>query len=677
MPYLLGVDTGGTYTDAVIYDENHGPTETGIVAKAKAPTTPDDLAVGIGQAVDSVMKQAAIGSDEVALVSLSTTLATNSLVEGIGGQVCLLFIGFGPDDLERAGLATALDGNPVAFIAGGHNSFGAPDAELDLAAIDAAINAHGDAVDAYAVAAKFSVRNPEHELAAIERVRALTNRPVTGSHELSAKLNGPKRALTCVLNARLIAVVDRLCDAATVMLAERSIAAPLMLVRGDGSLVSVDFVRARPIETILSGPAASIVGAAHLTNEQNAVVSDIGGTTTDIARISDGQPAVTPDGATVGGHRTMVQAVDMVTHGLGGDSEVRLDVDRLQPALVLGPRRLIPVSMLALSEPQLVHDTLDRQVAAYPTREWDGRFLRAVPSALAAPDRTTREREILDATSDGWVAADKVLRTNVHKTSLRRLLRVGAVRVAGFTPSDAAHVLGLQDTWDVDAATKGATLLASLDDGRGSPIRPDAETLSRWVFDTVARRSAEVVLDLALASDGIQSPPAADSPIAQAALDGHTGATRVSVGVAVPLVALGAPAATYYSAVGKMLDCPLNVPADADVANAVGAVVGRVRLQRQATVAQPSKGQFRVHLPNAPHDYGDLYKAQDFARDDLIEQVRRDAEAAGARNVDITTDWTATTAMVEGKEVFVEGTMTAEAVGRPRLAGTNEEVNRD
>lgn len=668
MPFLLGVDTGGTYTDAVLYDENHGPNETGVVAKAKAPTTPDDLSVGIGEAVDAVLTSAEATAADIALVSLSTTLATNALVEGIGGQVGLIFIGFGQDDLERGGLADALDGDPVALIAGGHNSFGVAEAELDVAAIDAAVREHHDAVDSFAVAAKFSVRNPEHELAAMERIRALSDRPTTSSHELSARLNGPKRALTCVLNARLIAVVDRLCDAAITMLADRKIEAPLMLVRGDGSLVSVDFVRARPIETILSGPAASIIGAAHLTNEQNAIVADIGGTTTDIARITNGLPAVTPDGAVVGGHRTMVQAVAMMTHGLGGDSEVRVDLDRRNPTLVLGPRRFIPVSMLAMTEAELVHQALDRQIAAYPTREWDGRFLRAVPDAAATPERTSREREILEATADGWVAADKVIRSNVHRSSLRRLLASGAVRVAGFTPSDASHVLGLQTSWDVDAATKAATLIATLDDGRGSPIRPDAEQLSRWVFNTLTRRSAEVVLDLAFSSDGIAAPPAAESAIAQAALDAHTGASRISVGIAVPVVALGAPASTYYPTVGKLLDCPLNVPTDADVANAVGAVVGRVRLTRQATIAQPSKGQFRVHWPTAPHDFGDLYKAQDFAREALGEQVRVDAIAAGARNVDVTTDWSATTAMVEGKEVFVEGLMVAEAIGRPRLA---------
>jgi len=673
MPYLLGVDTGGTYTDAVLFAEDGAGASDGIVATAKAPTTHDDLAIGISEAVDAVIATAGIGPDDVALVSLSTTLATNSLVEGIGGRVGLLFVGFDEDDLGRAGLAEALGGDPHVLIPGGHNSFGVADCELDLAAVDAAIAELSDRVDAIAIAAKFSVRNPEHEVAVRARVRELSDLPVTCGHELSAQLNGPKRALTCVLNARLIGVVGRLCDAALGMLAERSIQAPVMLVRGDGSLVSVDFVQTRPIETILSGPAASIVGAAHLTDQQRAIVSDIGGTTTDIAFIENGRPAVSPDGAVIGGHRTMVQAVDMVTHGLGGDSEVRVDTDSANPHLHLGPRRVVPVSQLAEEAAELVHETLDRQLASYPTRPWDGRFLRTVPGA-DLENRTTRERDLLVAGLEGWVAADQVLRSNVHHTSLARLWAQGLIRVSGFTPTDAAHVLELHDTWNRDAAVKVADLIATLDDGKGNPAWPNGAALSAEVVRVLTRRSAEVVLDVGLASDGLPVGALSNELIGAAfdhrsaeGADQPASVSRIDIGLATPLIALGASAATYYPSVGHLLGTEVVIPLHAGVANAIGAVVGRVRLRHQATIAQPSKGQFRVHLPEAPHDFGDLHRAVAFASETLEATVRAAAEQAGARDVEIATSWEATTAMVEGKEVFVEGTATAEATGRPKL----------
>ena len=196
---------------------------------------------------------------------------------------------------------------------------------LDLAALEAALPELAAGVSGFAVCAYFAVRNPAHEIAARDLIREKTGLPVTASHELSAKLGGPRRALTTLLNARLISMIDRLVAATEGFLEQRGIAAPLMVVRGDGALVSAAFARQRPIETILSGPAASLVGARHMTGLDEAVVSDIGGTTTDVAVLDKGRPRLDPEGATVGGFRTMVEAVAMRTFGLGGDSEVALE----------------------------------------------------------------------------------------------------------------------------------------------------------------------------------------------------------------------------------------------------------------------------------------------------------------------------------------------------------------
>ena len=158
-------------------------------------------------------------------------------------------------------------------------------------------------------------------------MKELTGKPVSASHQLSAKLNGPKRALTALLNARLIGMIDRLIHRASEQLQILGIQAPLMVVRGDGALISQDQAREKPIETILSGPAASIVGARWLTGALDALVSDIGGTTTDVAVLKKGCPAIDPVGAQVGPYRTMVEAVAMRTTGLGGDSEVHFQIE--------------------------------------------------------------------------------------------------------------------------------------------------------------------------------------------------------------------------------------------------------------------------------------------------------------------------------------------------------------
>ena len=263
MAYLLGVDTGGTYTDAVVLDE----ATDRVLASAKSLTTRPDLALGVGRAIDAALAEAAIDPSQVAMVSLSTTLATNALVEGQGGKIALVFIGFDAAELGRGGLTEALRGDPVILIAGGHNHAGGEVAPIDLDALRVEILTLDDGITGFAIAGSFATRNSAHEVAVRDLIRELTGKPVTCSHELSSALGGPKRALTAVLNARLIGMIDGLISACEGHLADVGVNARLMVVRGDGALVSADVAREKPIETILSGPAASIAGASWLSGE--------------------------------------------------------------------------------------------------------------------------------------------------------------------------------------------------------------------------------------------------------------------------------------------------------------------------------------------------------------------------------------------------------------------------
>jgi N-methylhydantoinase A/oxoprolinase/acetone carboxylase beta subunit len=254
---LLGIDTGGTYTDAVLFDE-----EAGVIASAKALTTKHDLSIGIRRAVERVLPNP---PPDVHLVSLSTTLATNAIVEGQGSPICLLLLGYPTDALDRAGLRQALGDDPVVFINGGHTVVGEEQMPLDLDAARRAIQSHAPQVAAFAVSGYFAVRNPAHELVVRDLVRELTGSPVTCGHELTSNLHAPRRALTAALNARLISLLQQLILAVRDMLAEKAVHAPLMVVKGDGSLIEAQVALERPVETILSGPAASVVGARRLS----------------------------------------------------------------------------------------------------------------------------------------------------------------------------------------------------------------------------------------------------------------------------------------------------------------------------------------------------------------------------------------------------------------------------
>jgi len=667
MGHLLGIDTGGTYTDAVLLDEG----ATRVVASAKALTTRPDLAGGIGAAIDAALAAGGIAPGEVALVSLSTTLATNALVEGQGGRVALVFIGFSPAELARAGLAEALAGDPVIAVAGGHGHDGSEAATLDLAALEAGLAALPAGITGFAVAAAFATRNPAHERAARDLVRARTGLPVTCSHELSAGLNGPKRALTALLNARLIGLIARLIAACEGHLARLGIAAPLMVVRGDGALVSAALARERPIETILSGPAASIEGARWLTGEADALVADIGGTTTDVALLRGGRPEIDPAGARVGGFRTMVEAVAMRTTGLGGDSEVTPGAG-LGAGIRLGPRRLVPVALLAADHPTLVHDALDRALAAEVAGDHDGRF--AIPMWQGAPPPASgpRDAAVLDRLAAGPVRLGAAVRTRLEEAALHKLVARGEVMVSGVTPSDAAHVLGRLSDWDGAAAEKALALFARRRDAGGARIATDARAMAARVIDQLTRQTVTCLLEAAFAEDGRdwQDRPEvlAAHPLALAGLDGHRGIVETVLRLGVPVVGLGASAPSYYGAVGARLGCRMVLPDHAGVANAIGAVVGQVSMHVEGIVSAPGPGRFVAHLPAGPQTHSEAGAAMAALEAALAAEALRRARAAGVEEARLSTQRRIEEAEIEGRPVFVEGHLRVTASGRPRIA---------
>lgn len=661
MAILLGVDTGGTFTDAVIYDE----AERRIAGKAKSLTTHGDLGRGVAAAVDAALAVAGVEASAISLVSLSTTLATNALVEGHGDPAALVLIGFGAEDLRRAGLAEALGDDPSLLISGGHKSDGSPAARLDEEALRRESGMLAARVAGFAVAGVFAVRNPAHELKAAEIIGAETGLPVTASHELSAKLGGPRRALTTLLNARLVGMIHRLIEGAEGLLAARGITAPLMVVKGDGALMSAAIARARPIETILSGPAASLVGAAHLTGAPRAIVSDIGGTTTDIAVLEEGRPRLDASGARVGGWLTMVEAVAMRTHGLGGDSEVGLEESGLVPRLTLGPRRAVPVSLFARENPA-AHEALDRQLARNRAEPTDGVFVRrgARQGGLAALD--AQAEDILGKIGEG-AAIDALGLGPRGRQALNRLLAEGHLRKIAFTPTDAAHVLDLHGEWDGEAAKKAATLFARRKGNDGRPLAVDGEAFSRRVIDRLTRRSAELALEAALAEDGFEAEGMAQSPLATAALEGRKGFAAPALALTAPLIGLGASAPIYYPAVGKLLGAETLIPEDAGVANAVGAVVGRVEAKAEALILSPDGDRFEVMAGGAPVPAASLAAARELAEASAREQALDKAKVAGAEAPELSVIWKETRAMVEAKDTLIEARVIATASGRPRF----------
>ena len=671
MRYFLGIDTGGTYTDAVLLDQDKQ-----AVAAAKSLTTRFDLAVGISASLDRLPKDLLA---QVMLVSLSTTLTTNSVIEGKGSPICVLLAGYEAAQIKSSGLLELVGAEAIVSLPGGHDAGGHPAVALDEAASKAAILRHAPRVSAFAISASFAVRNPAHEQQLRAWVEALCDKPVTCGHELASSLGAPRRALTVALNARMISHIKALIESVRRTLALHEVKAPLMMVKGDGTLVNVASALQRPVGTVLSGPAASLLGACALSGLSDAIVADMGGTTTDIAIVRGGQPALSFDGAMIGDWRPMIEAVKVYAIGLGGDSEIRILGGQ---GLAIGPRRVLPLSLLAHEHPKVLA-VLERQQHESPHAS-QIRFVQRLQGHDAMIDRLPDdELRAWEQLAQGPLDMEHCnIHDRVMSRALARLERKGLAIYSGFTPSDAAHVLGLSAHWSRDAAVFGARIWARQMRhlyGLGTWTLGDAVAPSRQVVDLVIATISQKLIEAGLNDAGHMNEANAGRVAAlltqlalsqgQAAAGAHA-LFKLQFAPDLPLVAVGAPAASYYPEVARGLGIELLLPPFGEVANAVGSVFGRVSQRVHMTVTQPVRGVYRVFTPDGPRDFSVLDDALALARDLAAGEAHLRALQAGAAQVDVRFAQSDNSVSndIDG-HMFFEAIVTAIASGPPVMLG--------
>jgi N-methylhydantoinase A/oxoprolinase/acetone carboxylase beta subunit len=669
----LGLDTGGTYTDAVLLADGRR-----IMASAKALTTHWDLALGIGEAIRSVLSALPQGMrrQDVQLVSVSTTLATNAVVESRFSPVCTVLIGFDPAMRERSGLSRDA-GSPIITVRGGHDASGEEMEALDEAGLVAAVAECAERVAGFAVAGCFSVRNPAHEMRARQLIRAHSHKPVTCAHELSSKLDAPRRALTAALNARLTPQIRHLIEALGEVLKAESIDAPLMIVKGDGSLMKSSVALEYPVETILSGPAASVVGAGFLTGLSDFLVADMGGTTTDCAVVSAGRPVISAEGALIGGWRTMVEAIDVRTVGLGGDSIVSFDRD---VRVKVGPRKAMPLSLLAHQAPAVGVD-LRRLVGLQHLPDYATHFAFRNPGRDAPVHLTALERRVWNRLTVEPKRVSQLIHNAPSLQALRRLADAGLVSYAAFTPSDAMHVLGRQHGWHVEAAELGAQLLSIEErNARGANETATVRGLCERIVEHVIGESTRTVLATALAHDpGVEARGGSWGALGDRLIGdivaGRQFATLVqaAIGLATPLVAIGAPVAAYYPEVARRLGAPLSIPEHAAVCNAVGAVAGVVSQNVEVLVNQPSFSLFRVHHPAGMRDFTTAEPAIDYARAISQDLALDAARRAGALDPHVESVVIEHRAHMGAADYLAEALVRSTATGRPFAGHLHDE----
>jgi len=325
MSYRLGIDVGGTNTDAVILDEKNR-----VKVKCKRPTT-EDVSTGINEAVDSVLGESGIDPAEIVHAMLGTTHSTNAIVERKGlaragiirlgapsGIAVPPFLDW-PDDIIRH------IGRHYRIVHGGYEYNGVPIAQVDPDEVKRALEELKDeGITALAVSGVFSPVNGEQEMIVRDLAAEILGKemPVSLSSEIGS-IGILERENATILNAAIQRIADSAYGSFQNVLRRHNVTADLFITQNDGTLMSVEYARRYPVFTIASGPTNSLRGAAFLSGIQDGVVIDVGGTTTDVGILKNGFPRESTSAVEVGGVRTNFRMPDLISIGLGGGSIVR------------------------------------------------------------------------------------------------------------------------------------------------------------------------------------------------------------------------------------------------------------------------------------------------------------------------------------------------------------------
>lgn len=577
MEYGLGFDTGGTYTDAVLMDMSTGK----VIEKAKALTTRDDLSAGIRNSIKDFDRKY---YKDIVMVSLSSTLATNSIVEGKGCRVGLISIG---REFDRS--------IPVDIylpVRGGHTLSGQEAEDLDETMVSNGIMGMKDRVDAVAITGYLSVRNPDHEIRVKRIAQNVLDVPVVCGHELSSSLGFNERTVTSVMNARLIPIIKDLMDSVKNVMMENGIEAPLMIVKGDGSIMGEEIALERPIETILSGPAASMIGAKMLTGRNDAIVMDMGGTTTDIGILRNGQPRLEKEGAVIGGKRTRVLAAEISTSGIGGDSRIIVNGGKF----MLSSLRVVPLCIAADKWPALRSRIKEASEAkTRPTPEsldvsnivQDIEFFIKLKDLEHAP-LSPEDRALLDLVKEEPHSLNEAGRAlNIHPFifNVGKMEELGMIQRIGLTPTDLLHAEGSYVQYDAEASSNGVAYQAKR-------MRMSEKEFIGFAKDRIVTKlSEELLMKLFFEETGHMTADTIGKDLICKSISGREGmdyGCRIHLNK--PIIGIGAPVKAYFPQVAEKFNAELLLPEHSEVGNAVGAITGSV-IETLEVLMKPKSGK--------------------------------------------------------------------------------------
>lgn len=581
----IGIDTGGTCTDAVVYRFE----DKKIMATAKTPTTHGELWVGIGNVIDQLPVDL-LGKAEV--IALSTTLATNACVEGKGGRAKLFFFGVTKENIQRvAGDYGLTVDDSIIFVDCKTRPSGEIVEEPDWKWFEDNVHEWLDDTDAVGIVEMYANKSGAvHEKKAAEIIERKIGIPVVCGYSLFSENNIVKRGATALLNARLIFVINTFLNAVKRALDERNIKAPFVIVRSDGSLMTGKFTATRPVETLLCGPVASVMGATELTDEHNSVIVDIGGTTTDVAFVKGGSPMRAENGIRIGNWNTFVQGLFVDTFGLGGDSGVIVSegqtvngVPMDEGKLIVEDSKVMPLCMAAVYYPSITK-LLQRE---YDSRSYINSSQKNIYVRLRDISQndyyTDKEKYLANLFTEP--ASLEMVKAATGETVLEhhieRLIFEGVLIRCGVTPTDAMHFKGEFTQYDIEASKLGISTMARI-----CRVEPDA--LADMIYDAFKRKLycnlSRILIEDAypdIREKGLndQMMKIIDRTYDMATScksDEETRFLELTMKTDAVLVGVGAPTGTFLPDVAKLLGTRAVMSEYSAVANALGAVVGKV-----------------------------------------------------------------------------------------------------
>jgi N-methylhydantoinase A/oxoprolinase/acetone carboxylase beta subunit len=534
--YLIGIDTGGTFTDAVLVEKSSGL----VLHTTKVPTNHHNLSHGISQALKELCGAADVSTATVDGIAISSTLATNAVVENKGARVAVFVIGY----VKHFKLPV----KAVVFVKGGHTITGSEEEPLELEYLASLLHSLRDEVDAYGVCAAMSFKNPTHELVTEKAIAMIDPKPVFCSHRLSAIAGMEPRAATAGLHAKLMPLMADFVDGVKSSLNRAHIKAPLHIVSGNGRLLEAQHAVEHAGMTVSSGPACTaLFGMKHCSSD--AVIIDIGGTTTDITMIKNGRPLFSEQGCRIGKWHTHVEAIDMLTRGIGGDSHVRLDEHR---ALFIGPQRVTPIAMSECSaetDQWLGAGGASKCIELIGEATGDAGLAR-ITGALQEKGPCTLQ-QLQDATQLISVPLEK---------QLENLCRRRLIRETGFTPTDALHVLGLVHLGNGEKSRKSAEILGAL-------LNKNAVEFATMVLEKTTEQIENALLEY------LTSHFWKNSLTHFIANRNSHPVLGVDFSIKIPLIGIGAAAKYFLPEIARRLNTTVHFPENYKVGNAIGAAL--------------------------------------------------------------------------------------------------------